>query len=265
MSYENGYEAPRYAPRGRSSRGRGNRGSRGRGAYSRGGRGNNIDGRGRRPPPQIFDPSEPVPARVLTSLLTKSGGAEELIELYANHGETFNHVHISAFWNTMGKHVKRNYRHRRYLDQTMQRDPATFESARCATIRLLPSVGARELSNVAHGLASVGLSSSGKWEPLWAAIEGAVCQDHLHDLSSQGLANSIWAFATAGHASTPFYEVTGAKVIEEIEEFSPQGIANTAWAFATAGVKSRGCEDLFTAISREMMRRDICDFKPQEL
>ena len=51
----------------------------------------------------------------------------------------------------MGKHVKRHPRNMRYLKARLRDSPEIFESARMQTIRMLPSIGARELSNVAHG------------------------------------------------------------------------------------------------------------------
>lgn len=130
-----------------SGRGRTTGRASGRGIARGNGRGSN--GRGRSG--ANLDLSQPVPDRVLTSLLTKSNSPEDLIKLFEFHGAVFNQVHISAFWNTMGKHVKRHPRNMRYLKARLRDSPEIFESARMQTIRMLPSIGARELSNVAHG------------------------------------------------------------------------------------------------------------------
>ena len=272
------YRAPPSYSSGRSSGGRSSSSSsssNGRGGYGRAsnrgsgrgrgrGRGRGDDrgyGRGRGATTQL-DANQPVPDRVLTSMLTKSENAAELIRLFQCHGDSFNHVHMSAFWNTMGKHVKRHPQNMRLLQARVRDSPEIFDRARRRTTQLLPSIGARELSNVAHGLASCGLASAGPWVELWDALDETLRARRLAEQSPQGLANTIWAFATAGHASPALYEATSAHIVEQMADFNPQGLANAAWAYATAGEES---PVLFAALATELRERDLDEFKSQEL
>ena len=54
---------------------------------------------------------------------------------------------------------------------------------------------ARSLANIAHGVAH---SCRGEWlSTLFAALAGAA-EQHVGDFNPQDLANTAWAFATAG-------------------------------------------------------------------
>ena len=57
----------------------------------------------------------------------------------------------------------------------------------------------------------------------------------LADLTEQGLSNTVWAYATAGHASPALFDAVAAQAMSRVHRFNPQELANTAWAFATAG------------------------------
>ena len=55
------------------------------------------------------------------------------------------------------------------------------------------------------------------------------------DFNAQGLANTVWAFATADQSGVLLF-VALARVAERlVGDFSAQELANTVWAFATAG------------------------------
>jgi len=81
------------------------------------------------------------------------------------------------------------------------------------------------------------------------------------DFSPQGLANTAWAFATAGHAAPALFNAIAAEVARRVRDFDPQELSNTAWAFATAG---HAAPALFDAIAAEAARH-VRDFKPQDL
>eukprot|EP00634_Sargassococcus_sp_CCMP2135_P012203 CAMPEP_0198647382 /NCGR_PEP_ID=MMETSP1467-20131203/2673_1 /TAXON_ID=1462469 /ORGANISM="unid. sp., Strain CCMP2135" /LENGTH=48 /DNA_ID= /DNA_START= /DNA_END= /DNA_ORIENTATION= len=48
------------------------------------------------------------------------------------------------------------------------------------------------------------------------------------------MANTVWAFATAGVSAQALFEEIAAEAQGRIREFNPQNMANTVWAFATA-------------------------------
>ena len=66
------------------------------------------------------------------------------------------------------------------------------------------------------------------------------------------MANTVWAFATAGVTADPLFKTVAAEVPRRIGEFKAQEMANTVWAFATAGVAA---DPLFKAVGAEVPRR----------
>ena len=79
--------------------------------------------------------------------------------------------------------------------------------------------------------------------------------------SAQGMANTVWAFATASVAAGPLFKAVAAEVPRRIGEFNAQDMANTVWAFATAGVAD---PSLFKAVAAEVPRR-IGEFNAQAM
>jgi hypothetical protein len=65
------------------------------------------------------------------------------------------------------------------------------------------------------------------------------------------LANTAWAFATAGVKSPELFDAIAGQSERLAEEGTEQALANTAWAFATAGVES---PELFDAIAGQSER-----------
>ncbi len=71
-------------------------------------------------------------------------------------------------------------------------------------------------------------------EALFAAL-ARTAGPRLSEFTAQELANTAWAFATAGQADEPLF-VAFAKAVElRLDQFNAQDLANTAWAFAKAG------------------------------
>ena len=68
----------------------------------------------------------------------------------------------------------------------------------------------------------------------------------MGELSSQELANTAWAFATAGQEDASLFAASATAAQQRMSNFSPQGLCSTAWAFATAGQMDAS---LFTAFS----------------
>ena len=85
----------------------------------------------------------------------------------------------------------------------------------------------------------------------------------LLDFNPQDLANTAWAFATAGRAAPALLDAIATEAVRRgLRDFKPQNLANTAWAFATAG---RAAPTLLDAIAAEAVRSDLRDFNEQEL
>jgi len=83
----------------------------------------------------------------------------------------------------------------------------------------------------------------------------------VRELNPQALANTAWAFATAGHAAPALLDAIGREAAGRVRELNPQALTNTAWAFATAG---QAAPALFDAIGREAAGR-VRELNPQAL
>jgi hypothetical protein len=66
------------------------------------------------------------------------------------------------------------------------------------------------------------------------------------EFNPQALANTAWAFATAGHAAPALFDSIATEAAPRVGKFSPQGLANTAWSFAsTDTLSSAALGDIF--------------------
>jgi len=88
-----------------------------------------------------------------------------------------------------------------------------------------------------------------------------VAGPRLNEFNSQDLANTVWAFATAGVEAPQLFEGIAAETGSRLKEFNSQNLANMAWAFATAGVEA---PELFEAIAAEAVSR-LNEFDSQGL
>ena len=95
---------------------------------------------GRAPP----TPKGAVDGRVLSGQISKAGSTHELLRLSATHSASLDHIHVANLWNKLGKQrdASESTQHREEIWRLLRR-----------TAELVDSCGARELSNIAHGLA----------------------------------------------------------------------------------------------------------------
>ena len=110
-----------------------------------------------------------------------------------------------------------------------------------------PRFDDRNLATAAHRLAKRDKSRRFRKDPRVAGL-AELCTSRIKDFGPQALANTAWAFATAGVAAPRLFEAIAREAPSRINEFKSQGLANTAWAFATAGVTA---PRLFEAIASE--------------
>merc|ERR1712238_330218 len=52
----------------------------------------------------------------------------------------------------------------------------------------------------------------------------------------QNLANTAWAFATAGHEACDLFDALAHEAAGRVRQFNPQELANTAWSMAVLDV-----------------------------
>ena len=157
----------------------------------------------------------------LTMELVRSNRTVQLVRLWEEHGDDFNAMHISAFWNRLGKLVRSSRAEQSWL----RARGAALSPVRERTLAMLPDLEARSLVNTAHGLASARLlASSPAWLQLWRSLDGAArAQCDRRQLTPQNLANLAWSFATARHGVAPLFEVIAAQSRPQLADFSPQG------------------------------------------
>jgi len=192
--------------------------------------------------------------RALNGLLTKATTAKELLELHERYGSAFNHVNLATCWSQLGR-VRPGGERKWILSDGGARLGALREQTRERVL----TFGARGLSSTAHALAKLALRGAA-WASLWNEIARAALA-RRSEFEPQALANTAWAFATAGHAAPALFEAVGEEAAKRIHEFSPQNLANTAWAFATAG---HAAPALLDAIAGESAGR-VREFTPQAL
>ena len=230
-------------------------------------------------------------SRALTQELGRASTLTELLSLEQSHGDRFDHFNLVSFWSKFKKLPRGE------LGGLRDRLAPVCE----LTVRMLPTLSAREVANLSHALAGL-VGGSGPWENVWAAlpsvalrllvdfdpqhlantawafakaghvsaelfnaISAEVVRRRLRGFNSQALSNTAWAFATASHASAELFDAISAEVVCQrllLGTFTPQALSNTAWAFAKAG---HAPEELFNAISTELLRRRLNDFDLQNL
>ena len=72
-------------------------------------------------------------------------------------------------------------------------------------------------------------------------------EPRLDEFNAQNLANTAWAFATAGQLDEALFAALARAAEPRLGEFNAQELANTVWAFATADQLD---EALFAALAR---------------
>ena len=167
-----------------------------------------------------------------------------------------NHIHLSACWSVLGRLEKAAGR-RWFIDYATPLESLTKRTLQMVS-RADSEVRARELANMAHGVAKSGQASA--MGPLLAALATSIRQ-RLSECNSQELANVAWAFAKSGQVDVALFAAVARAAERCLDGFNAQELANMAWAFATAGQSD---PRLFTVLARAAERR-LEGFSPQGL
>lgn len=197
-----------------------------------------------------FSRSQPNP-RILTSKLKNSQQPGVLLKLHEEYGSYFNSVHLSAMWSRLKRETTWIQSNRGLL-LPLQRTTLGILRANVS--------GAREIANIAHGLAKSKVGIDPPWNQLWEELASAayVC---VAELDPQNIANVAWAFATAKYPVPRLFDALAREAATRVRVFNSQDIANTAWAFATVG---HPAPVLFNAIS-EQVATLVSAFNPQAI
>ncbi|EOD36009.1 hypothetical protein EMIHUDRAFT_226842 [Emiliania huxleyi CCMP1516] len=106
---------------------------------------------------------EQLNAKQLNGRISHASGTDQLLALFTGHSASLNHIHAANLWNKLGKQrIER--RHEEQLERLVQR-----------TLDLVQSCEARNLANVAHGVAKCRLP-----DPMWSTAHR--CQLHQWQL-----------------------------------------------------------------------------------
>ena len=189
----------------------------------------------------------------LNALISGEARARELLDLHTQHGSSFNNVNISTIWSRLGRVTPAE------LGWLRSDDGARLLALREQTSRQVLSLEPRGRVTVAHALAKLAFPSPA-WDCLWKRLEGAVlaCTSKFN---TQDMANSVWAFAAAGHAAPALFDAIAVEAAGRVSEFKPQELANTTWALATANHAAPALFDPFVA---EAVGK-VSEFNPQNL
>jgi len=189
--------------------------------------------------------------------LGQLASAAEVLSAHQTHGRSFRPLDLAAAWNALGKH-SRKPRERQWLGREAGEGLAALAEQ---TLQMMPRFPARAVANTVHGAGSV--ESRVRWRAggaLWDAA-AARGEQTVGEFKPQELANTAWAYATAGHAAPALLDALAAEAAGRVREFNPQELANTAWAYATAG---HAAPALLDALAAEAAGR-VREFNPQEL
>ena len=200
---------------GRSGRGRGRSGGGRRGGSGRGARGRGDGGRGGVP------------------RLGQLETAAEVLAAHREHGRNFRPADLASSWNVLGRLARRRSE-RQWLAGAGERLAPLHEQ----TLHALPAFQPRALANTAHGMATIETKTRWRAGPrMWRELaEGS--EEGVGEFNPQGLANTAWAYATAGHAAPALLEAIAAEAAGRVGEFNPQDLAITAWAYAVLDVRA---------------------------
>ena len=143
------------------------------------------------------------------------------------HGPAFNAVHVSALWVHLGR-LARKHRAERVWQE---RNEVRIIQARDLTLRLLPTLGPRQLANAAHGAAASGVQNLPSWSTFWDRF-GSASVRLLRDFKMNELKNVLWAFATAKAGSPRLFEQAALVLSEHMHELTPAEISMVAWSYA---------------------------------
>jgi hypothetical protein len=194
-------------------------------------------------------------AHKLTKTIKETTSIPALLELHAKENQALDHVHVPTIWHHMCILSGRD-RNRSWL----RRNERELRPLHETTLAMMPELRGRGLGNIAYSLARCQLAGRQPWSALFDELAHASVR-RLGEFNPQHLANTAWAYATAGHASPALFDELAHASVRRLGEFQPQDLANTAWAYATAGHASPA---LFDAMAHASVRR-LGEFKPQEL
>ena len=164
-----------------------------------------------------FDP------RQLTAKIKQASTVEELLQLHELHSTAFNDIHISATWTKL-----------KNLNGRLSESGLKTLVRHTLQMTKKGEMGARQMANVAHAVVKCALRGTTLNNLFDALASASVAR--VREFNPQELANTAWAYATAGHAAPQLLDALASASVARVREFNPQNLANTAWAYAVLDV-----------------------------
>ena len=189
-----------------------------------------------------FDP------RQLTAKIKQASTVEELLQLHELHSTAFDDIHISATWTKL-----------KNLNGRLSESGLKTLVRHTLQMTKKGEMGARQMANVAHAVVKCALRGTTLNNLFDALASASVAR--VREFNPQALANTAWAYATAGHAAPQLLDALASASAARVREFNPQELANTAWAYATAG---HAAPQLLDALASASVAR-VREFNPQNL
>jgi hypothetical protein len=221
---------------------------------------------GARPGLRAFTALSPAPARgegedrlspkQITARLTGAESARGILDVYRQHGSSFDEINVSTVWYRLGTLSGGRERGRERADFCIEEEP-TLSQLLLQTERAAPRLAVRNIGNACYGMSLLG------FEPAHATVRqlGVAAIPRIGEFIPPGLADIAWAFATLGIREPQLFEAIARESVQSIGKFSPKNLSNVALAFAKLGIDA---PPLFKEIARKSVKR-IRNFKPQEL
>lgn len=210
----------------------------------------------------------PFNPRHLTQMIKHSKSMKELVQLHEAHGASFNHIHVSASWITVGRLLNARSRasaSKKGYTRFRAMPPSLYEALlpfmrRSAQMALAGDLTGRELANVVYG---VGRSRIPEGAPRSALLDilALAAATRLYELKPQEISNIVWAYATANHPAPRLFDAVAKVAAARAADFNPQETSNIVWAYATAGCRAPSLFDELSGASLSV----IGDFNPQNL
>ena len=192
----------------------------------------------------------PSPA-LITANIKNSKTIDEVLTNARKFMTFLNHIHLSAFWNTLSRlcasaAMSKSW----FLDDAYGSTAAAAAARTTLVVTTSADIGARELANIAHGLAKCGFSTHTHSE-VFDALATAIAP-RAEACGPQEAANVAWAFAKAERVRDDAVFDAIARVVKmRADAFNAQELANVLWAFATVG---RNDDEAFASAARAAER-----------
>ena len=186
-------------------------------------------------------------AHKTTILLKEQTNITQIVAIHRKYHPGLNDIHLATCWHRIGVMASKSPAERRWL----QHNKPELDVLQKHTIAMLPLFGAQGISNAAYGIARTGMRGSPSWTDMLDAIAKAALPK-VRDFKPQESSNTVWAYATSGHAAPELFDAIAKAAAPKVRDFDLQALRQTEWAYAKSGHQA---PVLLEAISKATAKR----------